>query len=172
MAYTTGILLGSITKVSGFGGAVSIRLERTLTENIPLTESVFLEIEGRPVPFFISYSEYSGAGILKLKFDRCVSDDQVDEFIGAKVFLTGPPARGKKKDEVISLEGYNVYDQDHQLVGCIAEVIPNPAQLLLKIVSPRNKEVLIPLHENLVIGIDKRKKEITMDIPEGLTEIN
>jgi 16S rRNA processing protein RimM len=172
MAYTTGILLGLITKVSGFGGAVSVKLERTLNENIPLTEPVFLEIEGRPVPFFISYSEYSGAGILKLKFDRYNSDDEVEEFIGARVYLTGAPARGKNKDELKSLEGFNVYDQDSQLVGCITEVIPNPAQLLLKIISPRNREVLIPLHENLIIGIDKRKKELIMDIPEGLTEIN
>ncbi len=172
MAYTTGILLGSITKVSGFGGAVSVRLERTLTENIPLTESVFLEIEGRPVPFFISASEYSGAGTLKLKFDRCNSDEQAEEFIGAKVWLTGAPAHGKKSRDVKSFEGFNVYDQNDQLVGCITEVIPNPAQLLLRINSPGNREILVPLHENLIIGIDKRKKEIIMDIPEGLIELN
>ena len=172
MAYTTGILLGSVTKVSGFGGTVSVRLERTLTENIPLTESVFLEIEGRPVPFFISSSEYSGAGTLKLKFDRCNSDEQAEEFIGAKVWLTGAPEHGKKSREVKSFEGFNVYDQNDQLVGCITEVIPNPAQLLLRIKSPENREVLVPLHENLIIGIDKRKKEIIMDIPEGLIELN
>ncbi len=31
-------------------------------------ESVFLEIEGKPVPFFISESEYPGGDILRLKF--------------------------------------------------------------------------------------------------------
>jgi 16S rRNA processing protein RimM len=172
MAYKTGILLGLITKVSGFGGVVSIKLERSLSENIPLTESVFLEIEGRPVPFFISSSEYSGAGTLKLKFDRYDSDDVVEELIGAKVYLTGSPEKGKIKSDLKSLDGFNVYDQDDRFVGSITEVIPNPAQLLLRITSPENREILIPLHENLIIGIDKRKKEIIMDIPEGLTEIN
>jgi hypothetical protein len=66
MAYNSNILLGRITKVSGYEGAVAVKLEKIFTENIPQMESVFLEIEGRPVPFFISGSEYSGADILKL----------------------------------------------------------------------------------------------------------
>ena len=54
MAYKNDILLGRITKVSGYEGAVTVKLEKIFTENIPQMESVFLEIEGRPVPFFIS----------------------------------------------------------------------------------------------------------------------
>jgi 16S rRNA processing protein RimM len=172
MAYKTGILLGIITKVNGFEGAVTVKLDRSCTENIPVTESVFLEIEGRPVPFFISTSEYSGAGTLKLKFEHYDSGDQVEEFVSARVFLTGSTAPVKRSREFKSLEGFNVFDQDDCLVGCITEVIQNPAQLLLNIISQDNREILIPLHENLIISIDKRKKEIIMDIPEGLTEIN
>ncbi len=172
MAYTTGILLGIITRVSGYEGAVSVRLERTLSENIPLTESVFLEIEGRPVPFFISFSEHPGAGSLKLKFDGYDSDETVSEFVGARVFLTGDTGNGKKVNDFRTLEGFKVYDQDKQLIGYITDVIPNPAQMLLKINSPQNREILIPLHENLIISIDKKKNQIVMDIPEGLTEIN
>ena len=54
MAYNSDILLGRITKVSGYEGAVTVRLEKIFFENIPQMESVFLEIEGRQVPFFIS----------------------------------------------------------------------------------------------------------------------
>jgi 16S rRNA processing protein RimM len=172
MAYTTGILLGIITKVSGYEGAVSVRLERTLPEDIPLTESVFLEIEGRPVPFFIMLREYSGTGSLKLKFDGYDSDESVTEFVGARVFLTGKSSMSEKSNDLSSIDGFLVYDQDNRLVGYITEVIPNPGQPLLKINSPQNREILIPLHENLIISIDKKKKQIAMDIPEGLTEIN
>ena len=51
-------------------------------------ESVFLEIEGRPVPFFVSGSDYSGADILKLRFDGYDSSDKVSEFTGCRIFLT------------------------------------------------------------------------------------
>ncbi len=42
----------------------------------------------------------------------------------------------------------------------------------MKINTPAGKELLIPFHEDFIISIDKRKKIIIMDLPEGLTEIN
>ena len=172
MAYTTGILLGSVTKVSGFGGTVSVRLERTLTENIPLTESVFLEIEGRPVPFFISYSEYSGAAILKLKFEGYDSVEKISEFTGCRVFLTTVFSGDKHTEDAESLVGFRVLIRGSELLGLVSEVIPNPGQWLLNIVSEKDKDILIPFHEHFILSIDKKKKIIVMDIPEGLTEIN
>ncbi len=62
MAYNANILLGRISKVHGFEGAVTVKLEKNLIENIPDMESVFLEIEGKPVPFFIEESDYPGGG--------------------------------------------------------------------------------------------------------------
>ena len=45
---------GKITKISGFEGAVTVRPERDFSGKIPETESVFLEIDGRAVPFFLN----------------------------------------------------------------------------------------------------------------------
>jgi ribosomal 30S subunit maturation factor RimM len=36
----------------------------------------------------------------------------------------------------------------------------------------KDKEILIPLHEDLIIRIDNKKKIIKMDLPQGLMEIN
>ena len=82
MAYKYNILLGRIIKTSGYEGAVAVKLEKKFTENIPLMESVFLEIEGRPVPFFINGYEYSGTDILKLLFDGYKSIEKINEFVG------------------------------------------------------------------------------------------
>ena len=108
MAYNSDILLGRITKVNGYEGAVTVKLEKIFFENIPQMESVFLEIEGRPVPFFISDSEYSGADILKLKFEDYDSIEKISEFTGCRVFLTtGIPAENPA-DDIQSLIGYKV----------------------------------------------------------------
>jgi len=50
MAYTCNTLLGRIIKIIAMR-TVAVKLEKIFTENIPLMESVFLEIEGRAVPF-------------------------------------------------------------------------------------------------------------------------
>jgi 16S rRNA processing protein RimM len=172
MAYHSEILLGRITKVSGYEGAVTVKIEKIFSENIPQMESVFLEIEGRPVPFFISGSEYSGADILKLKFEGYDSNEKVAEFPGCRVFLTTHHQSVNQADDIPDFTGYEVFIQGDRLIGSIKEVIPNPSQWLLNIISPDNKEILVPFHEHFIVSIDNKRRIIIMDIPEGLTEIN
>jgi 16S rRNA processing protein RimM len=171
MAYINDILLGRITKVSGYEGAVAIKLEKFFTENIPSIESVFLEIEGRPVPFFIADIDYSGADILKLCFEGYDTAEKISEFVGCRVFLTSGPKEKTTVNEPY-LIGYSVVIQEDVVLGIISEIIQNPGQLLINVVSPERKSFLIPLHEDFILNIDKKKKTIKMNIPEGLTEIN
>jgi 16S rRNA processing protein RimM len=172
MAYSCNILLGRITKANGYEGAVTVKLEKVFSENIPQMESVFLEIDGRPVPFFIAESEYSGADLLKLKFEGYDSVDKISEFTGCRVFLiTSTPAENNT-DDIRSLVGYSVIISENILLGTIKEVISNPGQQLLNVLSTMDKEILIPFHEHFIVCIDNENRSIVMDIPEGLTEIN
>ena len=172
MAYNNNILLGRITKVIGYEGVVSVKVEKIFSENIPHMESVFLEIDGRPVPFFISYSEYSGADVLKLKFEGYDTIERAGEFTGCRIFLTTSIPADNKTDNIQSLKGFKVLIEGDELLGSITEVITNPGQWLLNIISVKNKNILIPFHEHFIVRIDNVKKIIVMDIPEGLTEIN
>jgi 16S rRNA processing protein RimM len=171
MAYNANILLGRISKVHGFEGAVTVKLEKTFIENIPDMESVFLEIEGKPVPFFIQESDYPGGDILRLIFDGYDTFEKVNEFTGCRIFLT----KGDKKrpgSDIRTFCNYKVCLPDSSLVGTIRELFENPGQWLLEINTPAGKELLIPFHEDLIVLIDKRKKIIIMNLPEGLTDLN
>jgi 16S rRNA processing protein RimM len=172
MAYNNNILLGKITKLSGFEGAVAVRLEEKFIENIPQMESVFLEIEGRPVPFFISGYEYSGTDILKLMFDGYNSIEKVNEFVGCRVFLTTIIPDNDRKNDHRNMLGFSVFTHDDILLGSISEIIFNNGQWLLDVVSDNKKGILIPFHEHLIISIDLSKKTVFMDIPDGLLDIN
>jgi 16S rRNA processing protein RimM len=172
MAYKCDILLGRITKISGHEGAVAVKSEKNFIENIPQLESVFLEIEGRPVPFFISGLEYSGADILKLSFQGYDSIEKISEFIGCRVFLTSGIYNDKLTESNENLIGYRLFVQEDKLLGSISEVLENNGQWLIKVISVNKKDILIPFHEHFIVSFDKGKKVIVMNIPEGLTEIN
>lgn len=172
MAYKYGILLGKIIKISGYEGAVAVKLEKIFTESIPQMESVFLEIEGRPVPFFISGSEYSGADILKLWFEGYDSDGKISEFAGCRIFLTSAVILNAPAENDQNLTGYKVLMQDNKLIGSISDVLQNNGQWLLDVKSIDNKEILIPFHQDFIISIDNRKKVVIMNLPDGLTDIN
>jgi 16S rRNA processing protein RimM len=172
MAYNSNILLGRITKISGYEGAVAVKLEKTFTENIPLLESVFLEIDGKPVPFFISEYEYPGADILKLKFEDYESIEKVSEFVNCLIFLTLPPSGNSIEDNLTDLTGYTLLSVNDTLIGVVSELIKNPGQWLLAIKSESKKEILIPLHDDFIQSIDHNGKSLVMDIPEGLLDLN
>ena len=172
MAYKTGILLGQITKTIGFEGVVQVRLEKKFIEELPEMESVFVETDGRPVPFFIEWSEYPGSDILRLKFEGYDSSAKVEEFKGNNLFLTTGETETEQHSEYHFLKGFSVVDQENTRIGTIVDIIANPGQMILSINSGSGREVLVPLHEDLIMKLDRRKKIISMEIPEGLLEIN
>ena len=136
-------------------------------------ESVFLEIEGRPVPFFISGLDYSGADILKLWFEGYDTVEKISEFTWCRIFLTnGVPDESNKKTDNQLLIGYQVHTQEDQLLGPISDILSNNGQWLLNVISLNKKNILITFHEDFIISIDKKRKIVVMDIPEGLLEIN
>ena len=172
MTYRHQILLGKISRVNGYDGSVTVKLEKSFLENIPEMESVFLEINGKPVPFFISSSEYRGGDILKLKFEGYASYEKVNEFTGCGIFLTTINEAVQPEDKPENIIGFKVILQNKNLVGIIKVIVQNPGNDLLKIVSPENKEILVPFHADFIKGYDKRKKTITVELPEGLIDLN
>jgi 16S rRNA processing protein RimM len=173
MAYKTGILLGRITKISGFDGAVIVRSEKILPENMTELKSVFIEIDGRPVPFLVLEMEYSGTSTLRLKFTGYESAGKMKEFTGCRIFLTTECEAADNTDDFKRLIGYKVAVKGDEILGTIVDIIENRAQLLLVIRShEKGGEILVPLHEHFIVRIGRREKTIFMDIPEGLAEIN
>jgi 16S rRNA processing protein RimM len=172
MAYSTGILLGRIIKVIGFEGAVAVKQEKIQSGKLTDMESVFLEIDGRPVPFFIDELDFPGGDIIKIRFRGYDSPEKAGEFVGCRVFLpTGIDIRSSADDRDF-LEGYIVFTGEMIELGMVEKVIPNPGQWLLEVVSSSGRQILIPLHEHLIAGIDKKKRHLIIDIPEGLADLN
>jgi 16S rRNA processing protein RimM len=172
MSYKTSILLGRIIKVKNNEGVVTIRLEKSSTDKIPGMKSVFLEIEGKAVPFIISGTVTPGEGILKLKFDGYDTIEKIHEFNGCRVFLNPGERLTSRNNDLSSLTGFHITTADKSLAGFITDIIDNPGQLLINVETKTGEQLLIPLHEDLIVRIDQRKKLIIMDLPEGLTEIN
>lgn len=172
MAQTRNILLGRIIKIHGYEGAVAVRLEKNFSENIPIMESVFLEIDGRPVPFFLDYFDQVNSEKAYLKFQDYDTIEKVKEFIGSNLFVSAGLVVEDPVGDQINLQGYTIFSGDNKPVGEVVEIIKNPAQWLLRVATGEGKDILIPLHEDMIIGIDESHKMIKMNIPKGLVDLN
>lgn len=172
MTYKNQILFGRITRINAGEGTVSVKIEKDFTENIPEMESVFIEIEGKPVPFFISESEYSGGDLIKFRFDGYETYEKLKDFSGCLIFLTSEAESYKHAENSSDLTGFMIIKPDKSILGKVTEIIRNPGQDLLAVKSASGKEILIPFHEDFVKKIDPRKKFVVMNLPEGLDTIN
>jgi 16S rRNA processing protein RimM len=73
------------------------------------------------------------------------------------------------KSAPANLLGYTIINNKERLSE-ILEVIEQPHQLLCRMLI-NEKEVLIPLNESFLKKIDHKKKEVIVELPEGLLDI-
>ena len=160
--------IGRITKTYGFEGAVIVRNEGGIIREPKQGEPVFVVIDGIPVPFFTREAWSPSPGTLIISFDDYLTEKSVTGFKGCEV-------RTDREDNVRSdpnsLEGYTIIDKQSGFRGVIARVIQNPGQMIAAVTSPEG-EILIPMHQDLIISVDKKRKLIEMSLPSGLTGIN
>ncbi len=167
------ILLGKIIKVHGYGGAVMLHPEEYVPEGLKVMEWVFIETEGKPVPFFISSVTEHASGNIVLKFDNYDNSETMTEFIGCRVLLNQEEL--EDDDEMpahLILTGFKVYNPLNKYIGSVEKILSLPMQYMLVLRDKEDAEQLIPLNVDWVIGIDKDKKTIIMDLPDGIMNIN
>ncbi|MFM8849634.1 MAG: ribosome maturation factor RimM [Cytophagales bacterium] len=161
--------IGYITRPHGLKGEVTA----ILTAPIDLSEvtSFFLEYRNSLVPFFIeSFSDRVDKTFLK--FQEIDSVEKADPLKGCSIYL--PKAiRPKLKrgefydDEVID---FNVEEKTKGLLGSVKNVsATGPNRLLL--VRYNQKELLIPVNGPFIVSVNKAKKLITVDLPDGFLDI-
>jgi 16S rRNA processing protein RimM len=134
-------------------------------------ESFFLETqEGRFLPYFLTETRARDASESLLRVEGINTREKALTLIRKSVWLETPVAQKlADKSAPIALLGFTVVDQGKPL-GPVLEVIEQPAQILLRL-DVEGKEVLAPLHEGTLEGIDHKKRLIKLNLPEGLLDI-
>jgi 16S rRNA processing protein RimM len=166
-------LLGSLFKTTGVKGEIVARFTNVVPAKMNKMESVFIEIDGKLVPFFIEYFKEKSSNTALIKFEGINSESQAQEYLGAAIYL---PAENKKLldkelDDFIDVVGYVVKDQNYEVVGKVLEFIENSSNPLLLVETPKN-EILIPAHDDLIIEVDDDEKYIVIELADGIMDLD
>jgi 16S rRNA processing protein RimM len=168
------IPIGRTNKTHGVDGTLRITIEDAFFEDFVAAEVVFLETGGNPVPFFID--DRWGSGDLFLKLEEVDSKEAARPLTDKVLFMRREDiqATGRAQEEEPHVYakwiGYTITDVDYGLVGKISAIEELPEQFLA-VVEYQGEEIMIPLHEQLISKVDHHKKEVSMDLPEGLLEL-
>ncbi len=166
------VTVGRILRSHDKWGEVKLRLFEV--ENLDLTKirRVVLGKGGRGQEFRVeSVRPAAGDFIVKLAgVDSLVQADRLarlDVCVAESDLAPLEPGRFY----IFELVGCRVVTLAGEEVGLVADVVPLGTGALLS-VTRRGKEVLIPFHESICKEVSLAAKEIRVDLPAGLLEIN
>ena len=162
--------LGEVIKSHGLKGEVSILLDVDFPEEYENLESVFLEQQGRLIPFFIDTIQINQNKAL-VKFEDVDSIDNAKSILKSKLYLPLLSLPELEQDQYYfhDLVGSEVHEND-SLIGIVKEVIDLNGNQLLQI-DADGKEILIPLKDEILTKVDVEKKLIQVQLPDGLLDI-
>jgi 16S rRNA processing protein RimM len=164
--------LGYISKPHGIKGEVNVKLDVDNPYEYSEMESVFLEVQGKLVPFFIESISIRDKGFALIKFEGIDNEAQASAMVQSQLFLPLsilPPLQGNKfyYHEVID---FKVSDKSFGEVGLVKDVLEYPHQAVLQVLKA-DKEILIPITDAIILNVDRQLKTIFIAAPEGLIEL-
>ena len=158
-------LLGYVSRLHGYKGELVLVMEATPGRSFK-PEWLFCEIDGGPVPFGVSRFAVNGNSAV-VKFDDVDNEKAAIQLRGLKVFSLDVPGFKKADTEKDSVRGYVVEDETLGTIGTVNDIISYPQHEVFSVIR-KGKEVLIPASEPILVKVNKRKKTIVVNLPDGL----
>ncbi len=162
---------GHVIKTHGLKGEIKILIDVDYPAEYDDLESVYVEINYKLVPFFIDKFNLQGDKAI-IKFNEVDSIDEASRLKSKRLFLplASLPALATEKYYAHMIIGYDVIDLEKGKLGKVLRVDSSPGQDVM-VVECKNKEILIPMADDLVKETNHDKMEINVNLPAGLLDI-
>ena len=163
--------IGKFVAAYGLKGELVLKHELGKKTSLKGLQTIFIEEEKESfLPWFIESTKIKNEKEVFVKLEGVESREAAIKLTQKEVWFTDADIKKfSAKSSPINLLGYTIVNKK-QRVGEILEIIEQPHQLLCR-VEIKGKEALIPLHENFLQGINHAKKQVNVELPEGLIEI-
>lgn len=164
--------LGNVVGKFSFKGELLVKVDSDNPEDYTELESVFVELSTGLVPFFIKKCQLHKSELLRIDFEEISNDQEADALIKKKLYLPLyllPPLEGNKfyYHEII---GFTVSTKAKE-IGLITAVLEQGPQALFQVEATDKKIHLIPIHDDFILEVDRKKNLIQVQLPEGLLEL-
>ncbi|MBL7936549.1 MAG: hypothetical protein JNM51_12155 [Bacteroidia bacterium] len=161
--------IGYISKTHGLKGHIILRLNDLINIDEEGIKSIFLDINGSQVPYFIEECRPNNTGYI-VKLETIDTVDTSKKLIGKKAFALTDFIL--ENDESLNeFIGYAIIDTKLGNIGNIAEVDEKTDNVIVKVIHPTGIEIILPFNDDFIIEIDDDLKTIEFDAPEGLIEM-
>ena len=163
--------IGKFVGAHGVKGELVLKHELRKKTSLNGLQTIFIEEKRSSfLPWFVENTKSKSENEVFIKLEGVDTREAALKLAQKEVWLAEADVKKfSAKSSPINLLGYTIIN-DEMPIGEILEVIEQTHQLLCRI-EINKKEVLIPLNENTLRKTDHKRKEVTVQLPEGLLEI-
>lgn len=171
MTIDQGFYIGYISKTRGLKGEVQLFFEFEDYEALDL-DVIFVEVNKKLVPYFVDHIKLQKNSTAYATFEDVDHIDKAQVLVRKKMYLPNDkmPERDPDDFRYTDLVGYIVIDEIEGALGEITQVQEMPQQHIAT-VDMDGKELMFPLSEDLILGIDSEEKVLEVELPEGLVDL-
>jgi 16S rRNA processing protein RimM len=163
--------IGKLVTTFGLKGELVLKHNLGKKTSLKGLKAIFIEEKKENfIPWFVESTKIKTDDETFIKLEGINVKEQAARLAQKEVWL--PEEDFKKfsaKSSPINLLGFEIVEEG-KVLGRILEVIEQPHQVLCRI-DLNGKEALIPLHEETIIRMDQKKRQVTVSLPPGLLEI-
>ena len=168
--------LGYTSKVHGKHGELVITLDVDFLEECKKLESVLIQMNKTDtslIPFFISKSQFQNNGTLRIKLDDIDDIVMAKNLVGKGVYIPSKqlPSLSGNKFYHHEVSGFKIIDINYGVVGKLNRILNYPRQAIFEIYNADDKEILIPVAEDIIQKVDRANQTIEVETPEGLIDL-
>jgi len=165
--------IGKILRTHGYKGKIRITFHPVFAEDLNELEGVLIELNGiGMLPFIITEREIISEKEALITLEEINSMEAARPLCGKTIFAREEDIKHSvESNPYMSLTGYMAIDNKEGSLGKITDVLELPGQVLAEI-NRDGRKILVPLNEIFIKAIDRKKKILLLELPDGLIDIN
>ena len=163
--------IGKLVATYGLKGEIILQHSLGKKTSLKGLETLFIEEKKDSfIPWFMESAKIKSETETYVKLEGTDSKEAAHKLIQKEIWLLEDDFKKfAAASAPISLLGFTLINEEEDL-GEILEIIEQPHQVLCKILLD-GKEALIPIHEEFLDKIDKKRRRVYVTLPDGLLEI-
>ena len=164
--------IGMFNKPHGIHGELQFSFTDDIFDRVDC-DYFICQFDGIFVPFFIEEYRFRSDSTALVKLEKIDTAERARMFTNVDVYF---PMKYAEVEEDSDLSwnffvGFRIEDVNHGLLGEIAEVDTTTVNTLF-VIDREEEELLIPAQEEFIVEIDQQQRIITVDLPEGLLNLD
>lgn len=164
--------IGKLGKPHGVKGEINLLFDDDVFDRVD-AQYLILDIDEILVPFFMEEYRFRSDSTALVKFQDIDTEDRARDLTGCEVYfpykLSDNDPTNISWNQII---GFQLIDLHiNNVVGTIQSVDNSTINILFEVKTENGKEILIPASEELIEEVDIENRQIKINLPEGILDL-